>query len=54
LYIERLYIDCYHSKNKVENLPSTLKEIIIEYEDDKKYIKIPFGTILTIKKFYKN
>jgi hypothetical protein len=31
-------------------LPSTIKEIIINHENFKKYIKIPFGCILTIKK----
>jgi hypothetical protein len=46
---------CFHYEEKenkyIENLPLTIKEIIIEKIKYKKYIKIPFGTILTIKKF---
>ena len=52
-FIEKLYIYFYYDKSynkKVENLPFTLKEIIIEDEEHKEYIKIPFGTMLTIQK----
>jgi hypothetical protein len=51
-HIEKIYIYFYYKYNynkRVENLPSTIKEIIIEDEEYKKYIKIPFGCILTIK-----
>jgi hypothetical protein len=51
-HIEKVYIlFSGHNKNnkRVENLPLTIKEIIIEDEYYKKYIKIPFGSILTIK-----
>jgi hypothetical protein len=52
--IEKLYILFYFgdkNSNKVENLPS-IKEIIIEKKHYQKYIKIPFGTIITIKKIF--
>ena len=53
-HIEKIYIwfsnDDKYDK-KVENLPLTIKEIVIEDEYYKKYIKIPFGCVLTIKKF---
>jgi hypothetical protein len=48
-YIENINIK-FCCNQKVENLPSTLKEIIIDHEINKKYIKKPFGCILTIKK----
>ena len=51
-HIEKLniYFENDHISNKnVENLPLTIKEIIIKDKEYKKYIKIPFGTILTIK-----
>jgi hypothetical protein len=51
--IEKLYIWFSYTENynkKIENLPPTIKEIVIENEKYKKYIKIPFGCILTIKK----
>jgi hypothetical protein len=51
-HIEKIYIyfSDYDDKNrKVENLPLTIKEIVIEDEYYKKYIKIPFECILTIK-----
>jgi hypothetical protein len=50
--IEKLYIyfvNLYY-KN-IQNLPITLKEIVIEKEEYKKYlIKIPFDTVIIIKK----
>jgi hypothetical protein len=53
-HIEKIYIwfsnDDKYDK-KVENLPLTIKEIVIENEKFKDYIKIPFGCVLTIKKF---
>ena len=51
-HIEKVYIyfSCDHIHKKVENLPSTIKEIVIEDEQFQKYIKIPFGCIITIKK----
>jgi hypothetical protein len=51
-HIEKIYIffDFLQVKfPKIENLPSTIKKIIIEKEKYKKYIKIPFGCILKIK-----
>ena len=50
-HIEKVYIyfSCDHIHKKVENLPLTIKEIVIKNEEFKKYIKIPFGCILTIK-----
>jgi hypothetical protein len=49
-HIEKVYIYFNDKQDKkVENLPLTIKEIIINDEEYKKYIKIPFGTILTIK-----
>ena len=53
-HIKKLYIYFHLDKKEnkyIENLPLTIKEIIIEKIKYKKYIKIPFGTILTIKKF---
>jgi hypothetical protein len=54
-HIEKIYIyfSVYNEdgNTKVENLPSTIKEIVIEDEKFKDYIKIPFGCVLTIKKF---
>ncbi len=45
------FINYYDDYNKnIENLPSSIKEIIINHEKFKKDIKIPFGCILTIKK----
>jgi hypothetical protein len=52
-HIEKIYILFFNYNNhnkKVENLPSTIKEIVIENEKFKKYIKVPFGCIITIKK----
>ena len=49
-HIEKLFINFYYKIKKVENLPFTLKEIIIKDEKFKEYIKIPFGCILTIQK----
>jgi hypothetical protein len=34
----------------VNNLPLTIKEIVIEDEKYKKFIKIPYGSIITIQK----
>jgi hypothetical protein len=55
--IEKLhiYFSNRHSQNKnIQNLPITLKEIIIEKEEYKKYlIKIPFDTVIIIKKIEK-
>jgi hypothetical protein len=34
----------------IANIPSTIKEIVIENKEYKKYLKIPFGCILTIEK----
>jgi hypothetical protein len=51
-HIKKLYIYFHLDKKEnkyIENLPSTIKEIIIIDEEYKKYIKIPFGTVLTIK-----
>jgi hypothetical protein len=50
-HIEKINI--YFSWNiennkRVENLPLTIKEIVIKNEY-KKYVKVPFGSILTIK-----
>jgi hypothetical protein len=52
-HIEKVFIKFYHNDKpykKVENLPLTIKEIVIKKEIYKKYIKIPFGCKLTIKK----
>jgi hypothetical protein len=35
---------------KIDNLPPTIKKIVIENEKHKNYIKIPFGCIVSIKK----
>jgi hypothetical protein len=35
---------------KIDNLPLTIKEIVITDEEFKKFIKIPFDSILTIQK----
>jgi hypothetical protein len=43
------FFDDESYNKKIENLPLTIKEIIIEDEEYKKYIKVPFGCILTIK-----
>ncbi len=52
--IEKIYV-VFNLKNKtnnyVSNLPLSIKEIIIEKEKYKKFIKIPFNAILTIKNF---
>jgi hypothetical protein len=49
--IEKIYIKFNDNKmSVVNNLPLTIKEIIITSEKYKKYIKIPFGAILTIQK----
>jgi hypothetical protein len=58
-HIEKIYIRFNDDKNyhnnkkidKIENLPLTIKEIVIEKNKHKQYLKIPFGCILTIKKF---
>jgi hypothetical protein len=50
-HIEKIYIN-FSSKNKIENLPSTLKEIVIKKKEYIDYIKIPFGTIVTVKNYY--
>jgi hypothetical protein len=57
-HIEKVYIYFNDGDNnnrfiynkKVENLPLTIKEIVIQDEKYKEYIKIPFGCILTIQK----
>jgi hypothetical protein len=51
-HIIKIYIKYSNSNidKKIENLPPSIKEIIIQHEIFKKYIKIPFGCILTIKK----
>jgi hypothetical protein len=48
-----IFFDEENEINKIENLPLLLKEIIIENEHHKKYIKIPFDTVVTIKKIEK-
>jgi hypothetical protein len=50
-HIETLVIYFNSNKNNkiISNLPLTIKEIIINDEKHEKYIKIPFGAILTIK-----
>jgi hypothetical protein len=56
-HIETVYIWFYKYDNKygdeynkkIDNLPLTIKKIVIKYEKFKKYIKVPFGCILTIK-----
>jgi hypothetical protein len=52
-HIEKVYILFYYynevKNKKIENLPPTIKEIVIEDDKFKKYIKVPFGCILTIK-----
>jgi hypothetical protein len=51
--IEKIYIDfsyCNIQNKKVENLPYTIKEIVIQDKKHKKYIKVPFGCVLSIKK----
>jgi hypothetical protein len=52
-HIEKIYVwfSVYNENTKVENLPLTIKEIVIENVKFKDYIKIPFGCVLTIKKF---
>ncbi len=51
-HIEKVYIrfsiDDQYNK-RVENLPLTIKEIVINNKNYKKYVKKPFGSILTIK-----
>jgi hypothetical protein len=53
-HIEKIFIK-FNSDNKlnkkVENMSITIKEIIIENEEYKKYIKIPFETKITIQQF---
>jgi hypothetical protein len=57
-HIEKIYINfCYYDMDnekykKIDNIPLTIKEIIIKNEKYKKYIKIPFGCKLTINNFY--
>jgi hypothetical protein len=48
--VEKLYIWFYkyHEEIKIFNLPSTLKEIVIDNDIYIKFIKIPFGCKLTI------
>jgi hypothetical protein len=56
-HIDDLYIDFYHynkDNKNVDNLPLTIKRIFIENEKHKNFIKIPFGCVLTIKKFATN
>jgi hypothetical protein len=54
-HIEKLFIyfenDDEDVNIKIDNLPLFLKEIIIEDICYKKYIKIPFDTVVTIKNF---
>ncbi len=45
--IEKLFIHFETQKIKVENLPSTIKEIIIKNYYESQYIKMPFGCIIT-------
>jgi hypothetical protein len=47
-HIEKLFIKFSIVKNKIENLPITIKEIIIENKEYKKYIKKPFDAIITV------
>jgi hypothetical protein len=50
-HIEKLFIIFFRDdklNNKVENIPITIKEIVV-VKNYEKYIKKPFGTILTIK-----
>jgi hypothetical protein len=48
-HIEKLFILFnYFSKTKIENLPITLKEIIVEKNKYIKYIKIPFETKIIV------
>jgi hypothetical protein len=51
-HVEKLYITNIFRNNKkyVSNLPVTLKEVIVEDENSKKFIKMPFGTLITIDK----
>ncbi len=54
--IEKLYITFYDDEYYnyyIENLPSTVLQIIIEDIKFKKYLKIPFSCILTIQKIEK-
>jgi hypothetical protein len=49
-HIEKLYIDYFnHDSKQIGNLPLTIKKIIIHNEEYKKYIKVPFGCILSVK-----
>jgi hypothetical protein len=52
-HIEILHIYFSANTKNVHNLPTTLKEIIVEKEKYLKYIKIPFGTKISFKKFRK-
>jgi hypothetical protein len=52
--ILNIYFDNYKENKYIENLPSTIKKIIIKDEECQKYIKKPFGTVLTIKPDYYN
>jgi hypothetical protein len=52
-HIEKIYIyfiNQHFYNKRADNLPMSIKEIIIENEKFKDYIKIPFGCILTVKK----
>jgi hypothetical protein len=51
-HIEKIYIYFdyrYDYNKKIENLPLTIKEIIIYDEKYIKYIKVPFNCILSVK-----
>jgi hypothetical protein len=48
-HVEILHIMLFINNNIIQNLPMTLKEIVISNKYYKKYIKIPFGCILTIQ-----
>ncbi len=52
LHIKKIDNNNYYTiiNDKIDNLPLTIKKIIIEDEEYKNHIKIPFGCILTIKK----
>lgn len=56
-HIEKLFIEIFphHNIMNINNLPFTIKEIIIRNKKYKEAIKIPFGYILTInEEYYKN
>jgi hypothetical protein len=46
-HIKKIKIICNFEIN-IKNLPLTIEEIVIQHEDYKRMIKIPFGCILTV------